>query len=225
MRSICVFGDSIAKGVAYDTDKKRYTFIKDSFINLFSRQNNIETANYAKFGMDIQKGADLVNSHITELSDYDYTIIEFGGNDCNFDWASIAKNPEKEHLPLTPIVTFKQIYQKLIFAIKSAGARPIMLNLPPLNAQSFYNWVSKGINAENILKWLGDVDHIFRWHREYNEAVCEIAVDNNVPLIDIRSCFTMLGDYSDFICIDGMHINEKGHKLVADKLCNCALSL
>ena len=33
MNSICVFGDSVARGVIYDETKEKYTFLKNSFIN------------------------------------------------------------------------------------------------------------------------------------------------------------------------------------------------
>ena len=218
LRSICVFGDSIAKGVVLDNRKNRYTYIKDNFMNIFSRKSGIRTENYAKFGCDVIKGSKIISNHISELSEFDNILVEFGGNDCNFNWNRISEEPEKEHIPSTPIASFKEIYTKMIEKIRAAGSDPIMMNLPPLVAEKFFAWVSKGNNAGNILKWLGDVDHIFRWHRDYNDAVCEIAEKNSVPLIDIRSAFTELGDYSEYICEDGMHTNLKGHRLIADRM-------
>lgn len=218
MKSICVFGDSIAKGVVLDKIKNRYVYLKDSFTNIISSKADIKIENYAKFGCDIKKGYQIVSRHADELINYDYTFIEFGGNDCNFDWKSISERPFDEHLPSTPISSFTAAYENMLKDILNAGAKPIMLNLPPLDAQKFFNWVSKDNNPDNILTWLGDVDHIFRWHRDYNDAVCDIAVKNNIPLIDIRCAFLKLGNYSDYICDDGMHANEKGHRLIADSI-------
>lgn len=221
MMSICIFGDSIAKGVVFDNIKNRYTYLTDCFINLISKKNNIKIDNYAKFGCDIKRGSEIVSKHSSSLSEYDYVFIEFGGNDCNFDWKSISEKPNEEHLPSIPLDTFCCEYKKTIDNIRSANALPIMLNLPPIDAQKFFNWVSKGNDASSILSWLGDVDHIFRWHKNYNDAVCDIASSNNVPLIDIRSAFTNLPDFSDYICDDGMHANYKGHQLIADTILNC----
>ena len=98
------------------------------------------------------------------------------------------------------------------------NAHPVLLSLPPLDADKFFNWVSKGNSPENILKWLGDVDHIFRWHSSYNDVVCKLANELKVPLIDIRSTLLTKENYTDYICDDGMHLNKKGHKLISNKV-------
>ena len=224
MKSICVFGDSLAKGVVLDSLKNRYTFLKDSFMSLVAQTTGISVSNYSKFGCDIVKGSDILLKHADELSKYDYTFIEFGGNDCNFDWKSISERPDDEHQPLIPLDRFKSCYDKLIKEVRAFHANPVMLTLPPLDAQRFFDWVSKGNNPNNILKWLGDVDHIFRWHRDYNDAVCEIAHENNVPLLDIRSTFTSMDDYTPYVCEDGMHYNSKGHKIIARQITDFCLA-
>ena len=48
--SICAFGDSIVKGVIFDTIRGRYTYLKNSFANLFVNHTGIKVDNYAKFG-------------------------------------------------------------------------------------------------------------------------------------------------------------------------------
>ena len=93
-----------------------------------------------------------------------------------------------------------------------------MINLPPIHSRKFLDWVSKGISRENILTWLGDEDAIFRWHAKYNDAIEEIAKETGTPMVDIRSEFLTLPDYSQLLCDDGMHLNEKGHSLVCKML-------
>ncbi|OLA61120.1 MAG: hypothetical protein BHW37_01125 [Firmicutes bacterium CAG:272_52_7] len=39
-----------------------------------------------------------------------------------------------------------------------------------------------------------------------------------IPMIDIRSAFLVKRDYSDYLCEDGIHPNERGHKLIKDTL-------
>ncbi|NLL46355.1 MAG: SGNH/GDSL hydrolase family protein [Clostridiales bacterium] len=216
--SLCLFGDSVAKGVVLDNVKNKYIFLKDSFANAFAAATGVAVDNFAKFGCTIVKGLEIASKRADMLKDYDFVVLEFGGNDCNFNWAEIAKAPDAQHLPATPLDEFEASYRSLIEGIRSKGARPLMFNLPPIDSKRFFDWVSKGLNAENILKWLGDVEHIYRWHRGYNDAVCRIAEETGTPLIDIRSSFLNLTDYREFICEDGMHPNLKGHKLIFETI-------
>ncbi|MBN7773457.1 SGNH/GDSL hydrolase family protein [Clostridium aminobutyricum] len=214
MNSICVFGDSVARGVIYDEKKEKYTFLKNCFINIFAEDFNIPVTNYAKFGCTITKGVELLKKHQEELSKYDYTILEFGGNDCDYNWAEVAACPEKIHLPNVPFDVFKERYETVIKQVKMCGSRPILLSLPPIEPNRFFNWVSKGLNRENILKWLGTKETIYNWHAQYNEIVLEIAKKHQIPIIDIRKAFENR-DCSELICKDGIHPNEKGHALIS----------
>lgn len=218
MKSVCVFGDSLAKGVVLDSIKNKYTFLKDSFLSLVSQKTGINFTNYSKFGCDIKKGRDIFLKHKEELCNYDFIFIEFGGNDCNFDWKSISEHPDEVHQPQTSLDEFENIYRGIVSDIMALDAHPVLLSLPPLDADKFFNWVSKGNSPENILKWLGDVDHIFRWHSSYNDVVCKLANELKVPLIDIRSTLLTKENYTDYICDDGMHLNKKGHKLISNKV-------
>ncbi len=218
LSSLCMFGDSVGKGVVLDTAINKYTFLKDCFVNLFSRATGTLVTNYSKFGCTITKGLTILNRHLDSLPKYDYTVLEFGGNDSNFDWAAISADPDAEHQPQTPLPLFKEEYHQMIDTVRAQGGRPVMLNLLPLDAQRFFNWISRGLNADNILHWLGDVDAIFRWHSSYNDAVCQVAAETDTPLIDIRSAFLEAGKYGDLFCADGMHPNAKGHKCIFERV-------
>ena len=217
--NICVFGDSITKGVVFDEAKGKYVFLKDSFINLTSADTGVKIKNFAKFGSTTVKGSEIMNKHEDTLGDYDYTLLEFGGNDCDLLWNEIAEDPSGTHLPLVPLDKFRQLYLSMIARVRAAGSTPVMMSLPPLVADKFFGWVSKGLDKDNILEFLkGDKEYIFRWHEGYNHMVNEIAREQNVPVIDIRSAVLEQPDYESLVCLDGMHPNGKGHKVIADYL-------
>lgn len=216
--SVCVFGDSVAKGVVYDEVKKKYKFLKDSFVNLFSKEEKIEVKNYAKFGCTVIKGEEILNKNIDKLKEYEYVILEFGGNDCNFNWEEISKNPNRNHSPQVPVDIFKEKYREIIKIVKEQGCKPILLSLPPLSADRFFNWVSQGLSKENIMKFLGNKEYIYRWHEMYNSNIFDLAQEEKVEILDIRKVFLPYRNYEDFLCIDGMHPNEKGHKLINNAL-------
>ncbi|HBG77081.1 MAG TPA: SGNH/GDSL hydrolase family protein, partial [Clostridiales bacterium] len=62
--------------------------------------------NYAKFGCTIETGKKMVEKHGKDLPHYQFTALEFGGNDCDFDWAAISEHPKGSHVPFTPLAKF-----------------------------------------------------------------------------------------------------------------------
>lgn len=215
---ICVLGDSVAKGVVYDEARNRYTFLKNSFVNLFSKDRHIDVKNLAKFGCTTTRGREILEKNCDNISEYDYTILEFGGNDCNFDWEKISDAPEKDHQPAVPADLFRKTYSDILTRIKECGSKPILLSMPPLNQRRFFNWISRGLNRENIFKWLGDIDYIYRWQESYNLMLFQLAQEHHVPIVDIRKIFLEDRHYDELICIDGMHPSEKGHALINSAL-------
>lgn len=218
--SICVFGDSIIKGVIFDGIRGRYTLLKNSFANIFVKSTGITVKNFAKFGCTISAGKKIIEKHESELSQNKYVALEFGGNDCDFDWSAISENPQTQHSAKTPLADFETLYSKIIDRVIANGSQPILFSLPPLNAQRYFNWVSKDLNVENILHWLGDIEHIYRWHEMYNLVVVKLAALKQVPLIDIRKAFLERRDYLSLYCEDGIHPNEAGHTLIANVVKN-----
>ncbi len=215
--SICVFGDSIMKGVIFDAIKGRYIFLKNSFLNILGMTNTaVKVDNFAKFGCTITAGKKLIERHAGKLPGYSYTALEFGGNDCDFDWKAISERPEDIHIPKTPLDEFESLYSEIIDNVSEKGSRPVLFSLPPLNARRYFEWISKGLNADNILRWLGDVEHIYRWHEMYNIAVLKLSAVKNVMLIDIRKAFLETRNYLSLLCEDGIHPNEAGHALISD---------
>jgi len=217
--NICIFGDSIGKGIVLDTASERYKPLKFSLIEPLKRFHNVSLKNYSIFGCTVTKGLSLFKRHSEKLNENDLVILEYGGNDCDFAWEEITKAPEKEHKPKTVLEVFISTYQNLIEKIQKIGANPVLLTLPPLDAKRFLNWVSKGLNVESILKWLGSVDMIYRWQEMYSLAVVKLAKALCLPLIDVRSEFLCRQDLPELICKDGMHPTLKGYELIAKTVC------
>ena len=213
LRTVCIIGDSIGKGVVLHPVTRRYEIIKMNIEKLFGR-NMVDIRNYSVFGCTVAKALTQVRRYASELSRYSDVFLEMGGNDCDFAWREIAADPTKEHVPRTPLEEFKNLYRQVIEEICDNGGQPVVLNLPPLEPKRFFAWVSRGIDQDNILRWLGDVDMIYRWQELYNLEVMALAKEKAVPLIDIRSAFLKRNNYGDFICSDGIHPNNDGYHLI-----------
>jgi hypothetical protein len=89
---------------------------------------------------------------------------------------------------------------------------------PPLDAQRFFNWVTKGLDAEAVLRYLVDVQNIYRWQERYAIAVRDVALETGCDIFDLRDVFLARMDVADLISLDGMHPNTKGHMLIAESL-------
>jgi len=218
IQSICIFGDSVAKGVIFDSAKNKYRLLKESFANIVQNRQNIAISNYAKFGCTISMGNNILGRHEKQLSAFDFTILEFGGNDCDYNWAEISNQPFKIHLAKTPITQFREEYIALIERVRQNGGIPILLTLPPIDSKRYFQWVSKGLNSKNILTYLGSVDAIHTWQGLYSMAITEIAAACKVSIIDIRSAFLEKQDYREYLCENGIHPNSKGHLLISNAI-------
>ena len=214
MTKICAFGDSVLKGIVLDNDK--YKISKNNFSNICKNTLGIYIENKAKFGSTILVGEKSLIKNFNGLENADYVVFEFGGNDCDFNWKEISENPGIEHTPNSTIEDFTNIYTDLINKIKEIGKKPVLLSLPPIDAEKYFKKISENLNSENILKWMeGNIQFIVNWHERYNIEVFKLAINNNVPIIDITSKFLEHKNYSQFLCEDGIHPNEAGHEIIA----------
>ncbi|MBR4009915.1 MAG: SGNH/GDSL hydrolase family protein [Clostridiales bacterium] len=216
MGTIAAFGDSVLKGVIYEDEHYRVT--DSSFQKICEQSFGITIENKASFGSTIAKGESVFEKNLSFISgtDGEYVVLEFGGNDCNFNWKEVSEDPERHHLPSSTIANFTATYTNIINEIKALGKIPVLLSLPPIDSARYFKHISKGLNAENIMQWMrSDRQFITNWHERYNIEIFKLAIATQVPVIDITSVFLEKKNYSRFLCNDGIHPNEEGHKLIA----------
>lgn len=97
-----------------------------------------------------------------------YVIMEFGGNDCGYNWREISENPDKEHYSKSWITEFIEIYSYLIDEFKKIGKEPVLLSLPPIDSTKYFDYISKKLNTDNILKLMeGNKQFLTNWHERY----------------------------------------------------------
>lgn len=226
MKKGIAFGDSIIKGVILDkcTDgTPHYCVSNENFARQCSRRLGIEVENYGRFGCTVTIGQKILERHQDKIAASDYTFLEYGGNDCDFDWPAIGADPYAKHEPFTGIGDFASTYKDIIEKVRSLGSRPVMFSLIPLVSDRYYYHVTRNMDEtgrRNVLTWLGgDTEGINNWHEKYNLRLFRLALESGVPLIDITSAFLSKKCFRDYMCPDGIHPNEKGHSLIADTVC------
>lgn len=220
VQSIGVWGDSVMKGVVYDENKSKYTLLSENGADKASRKLGLRLFNRSRMGCTVTKGLQLLKKDLQRPeAACDTALIEFGGNDCDYDWAQVAAHPEQDHQPKTPLPLFIAQLRDMIDLVRQKGMQPVMMTLPPLHAQRYFDFFTRnGLSGDSILRWLGDVQHIYRWHERYNAAVVRVAQECGCPLADVRDAFLAERDYGDLLCADGIHPNAKGHALMESVL-------
>lgn len=214
-----ISGDSISKGVILDEARNKYVLLEDNYVSLLQGKLKGAVRNTARFGNTLIKGMSNLKKDVLKDKP-NIVLIEYGGNDCDFNWNEIADNPDGDHSPKTDFNMFEKMLTEAIHFLKSQQITPILMSLPPLNADNYFKWVSKN-NPEaekNILKWLGSVTKIYWWQERYNSTILKVSEMTKTKYIDVRGAFLEHPDYTEFLCSDGIHPNRAGHKIICDKV-------
>jgi lysophospholipase L1-like esterase len=213
-------GDSIIKGVVMnveETGRMHYALADHSIAELLASSKHMEAVNLGKMGCTIEAGERILDHHLASIENAEYAILCYGGNDSDYNWRAIASNPGGEHLPKTSIGVFEKTYARIISKIRAAGIKPVVMSLPPMDSEKYYNFVTSVLSAEekrNVGRWLKEgVSAIAAGHELYNDAVKRVAASTDALLVDVSSAFKLSADY---LCADGIHINAHGLQIIAD---------
>lgn len=213
-----IFGDSILKAVLYENGKYRMNMEPE---REFSAESGIQIHNHARFGCTIRKAIRWIRRDCEESGKpEDSVVLEFGGNDCDYDWARISQNPVLRIQCKTPPEEFAALYREALALIRQSGRRPVAMTLPPIHSLRYLNFVCKnGLLKENLLRWLGDAGAIGRRQRLYSELALQVAREEQAEVIDLRAAFpqdeTAL---AELLCEDGIHPNQKGQARILNEI-------
>ncbi len=212
MLRIAVFGDSLMKGTLPDA-QLRYHFHTDLFEAPLAGLH-AEVTNKSVFGATSRKGVTLVQRDLARGHRYDWALVEYGGNDCNYDWPDVAAHPEQDHDPVVLADEFRANMTAIVQMLREAGIRPIFTTLPPIDEVKYLACIDhNGASAAGVMQWLGDVRRIYRTQERYSGLVRTIAAELDVPCADPRERFLDGGDPHALNADDGIHLSEEGYRL------------
>ena len=214
-RKIYLWGDSIGKGVMFDTARNRHVICRDSY-ETYLKNSGVDVRNYSVMGCIAPRGVELMTEN--RLNAGGIAVIEFGGNDSDLDWKAVCEDPDTvaECVVKVTIPDFKRALMAMVTRARQFGLKPILSTPIPVIADRYFEWISKPLDREKILNYLGAAEYIYRWQERYDIAVREIAAAAGVKLFDIRTRFLQERRIGDFMSIDGIHPNAKGHELIKD---------
>lgn len=209
-----LWGDSLGKGVVFDESRKRYCITPDRCVIGLQEALGIQIHNHSRMGATAVDGLEDFMS--TQADPGALAVIEYGGNDCDMPWAEVSENPDKDYQGCIPLPRFIETLRRFVTAVRERGMTPLLVTPPPLEASRYFAWVTKGLSQENVLRFLGDVQHIYRWQERYTIAVRNVANEMACTLFDMRDAFLGYRHLADLYCADGIHPNAAGHALITD---------
>ncbi len=218
---ITVFGDSILKGVTTTPDSGRiFDVTENDSLSLAQRKLGFELDNRSVYGNIITKSKVKFDKYIAkvdsgELPKPDICIIESGGNDCDYDWNPVSENPDVPHQPKVPLKEFIETLDVMVKECQKRDIKPVLMTMPALVHERWFETISKNLNRENILRFIGgNTDKLYRNHEIYNIYLTDYANRNNIQIVDMRLALLETEDYREYMCMDGIHPNEKGYELM-----------
>jgi len=218
--NVTVYGDSILKGVIFENG--RYV-VERAWQNRLAERFGLTIRNRSRFGCTIGRAIASIRRDSESLSENGYALLEFGGNDCDYDWAAIAADPAGNYEPNTPPKRFMDTYREAIGLIRKGGRIPVALTLPPIHSELYFNFICRGgLSGDRILRWMGTADRIADWQRKYSAMAEQVAREQGVLLIDLRRAFPADADaLREYLCIDGIHPSRRGQALLEDTFSAC----
>ena len=218
INKISAYGDSILKGAVTGTDSGHlFDIIEDSSLVLASKALGFDLNNQSVFGSIVSKTQRRLNRDIEKGIFSDLAIIESGGNDCDYDWTHVSSSPDEKHLPRTTLEDFIQKISEMVDVCRKNKITPLIMTMPPLVRDRWYNHILHGQDENAVLKILNDnPDRLYQNHELYNISLVEYAFKNSVQIVDMRKEMLLSENYRNLMCLDGIHPNEKGYKFMSE---------
>lgn len=223
--TVTIYGDSILKGVLFENGGY---VLERRWEKALSERFGLAIENRSRFGSTIEKALPRLRRESGEPGEAgEPVLLEFGGNDCDYDWAAISSDPRGVHRCKTPPERFAADYREAIGLLRAGGRRPVALTLPPIHSERYLRFLCRrGLSRERILDWLGDVEAISRWQQTYSDLVRQLAREEQAELIDLRAAFPEGGDALErCLCDDGIHPSRAGQALIFEVLAQKAAAL
>ena len=218
---ITVFGDSILKGVTTTPNSGRiFDVTENDSLSIAQRKLGFELDNRSVYGNIITKSKVKFDKYISkvdsgELPKPEICIIESGGNDCDYDWNPVSENPDVPHQPKVPLKEFLETLDVMVKECQKRDIKPVLMTMPALVHERWFETISKNLNRENIMRFIGgNTDKLYRNHEIYNIHLLDYANRNCIQIVDMRLALLETDDYRNYMCMDGIHPNEKGYELM-----------
>ncbi len=222
---ITVFGDSVAKGLYFEDEKIKR--IDNSVVERIEEHFGIKIDNRSSFGQSLKKLCErgIIDSYLDRINseENNMVVLAIGGNDADYNWQLAQDGSHPELCANTDLDEFERLLTQAVVKLRAKNVLVIVCSLFPIDASRYYKEVlSKRYDGVRIMQFLqNDVTNISRNQEAFNAQMMLIAMSNDCKFIDFRTEVLQKRDYLNYLCADGIHPNERGHKLMFDIIADC----
>ena len=203
---LVVFGDSILKGViTIPGSSKLFDTTENDSLSLAQKELGFELDNRSIYGNITSKGLIKLQKFFEKGGQADFCIIEFGSNDCDYDWGSLVQK--------VPLEQYLENLPAMVKLCRDNKVTPLMMGLIPYVCDDWFKTIIKGQNEAAILDFLGgSPEQLGKNQLIYKNAQTDFVQKNNVQFLDP---WTIFEGHKELMCFDGIHPNEKGYELLS----------
>jgi lysophospholipase L1-like esterase len=203
---LVVFGDSILKGVITIPESKNlFDVTPNDSLTLAQKELGFELDNRSIYGNITSKGLVKLQKFFEKGGSADFCVIEFGSNDCDYDWGTLIQK--------VPLEQYLENLAQMIKLCRDNKVTPLMMGLIPYVCDDWFKTIIKGQDEAAILNFLGGTAQTLGKNQLiYKNAQAEFVQKNNVQFLDP---WTIFEGHKEFMCYDGIHPNEKGYELLS----------
>ena len=203
---LVVFGDSIHKGViTIPNSGKLFDTTENDSLSLAQKELGFELDNRSIYGNITSKGLIKLQKFFEKGGEADFCIIEFGSNDCDYDWGTLVQK--------VPLADYLENLAAMVKLCREHKVTPLMMGLIPYVCDDWYKTIIKGQNEAAILDFLGGSSETLGKNQLiYKNAQADFVQKNNVQFLNP---WTIFEGHKELMCYDGIHPNEKGYELLS----------
>lgn len=214
---ICIYGDSILKSVVYENGAYH---ADPAFARDMAAACRTEVVNRSYFGSTSGKGAARMARDIEAGKPFgELCIVEFGGNDCTYDWSAVNDAPEAAHRPVAEPEVFAGNLRSMIRMVRAQGAIPLLTNMTPIVPDRYFAWITRKLpSGDPIRRWIRHFDRFYQQNEYYSLLCAVIAREEQTLYVDIRAPLLCGNESAALLCEDGMHPNREGHARIWEAL-------
>ena len=204
---LVVFGDSILKGViTIPGSTKLFDVTENDSLSLAQKKLGFEMDNRAIYGNITSKGLVKLQKFFDKNETADFCIIEFGSNDCDYDWGTLVQK--------VPLEQYLENLTQMVQLCRTNKVTPLMMGLIPYVCDDWFKTIIKGQDEKVILNFLGGTSETLGKNQlVYKNAQADFVHKNNVQFLDPWPIFA---DHPELMCYDGIHPNEKGYEILSE---------
>ena len=203
---LVVFGDSILKGViTIPNSEKLFDTTENDSLSLAQKELGFELDNRSIYGNITSKGLVKLQKFYEKGGEADFCVIEFGSNDCDYDWGTLVQK--------VPLEDYLANLAAMIKLCRDHKVTPLMMGLIPYVCDDWFKTIIKGQDEKAILDFLGGTPETLGKNQLiYKNAQADFVQKNNVQFLDP---WTIFEGHKELMCFDGIHPNEKGYELLS----------